>query len=279
MIRVEDADREALVDFMLAHAPMLMFPLTNLTRYGMGNDHPRAISAWAAKNGEKITDVLTISGEGIVFPCCPSGDWGAVAGVIKGRQIKGFIGDDQQVAAVRHATGLTRKANLDASEPSFVLNLVDMVMPDITGLTLHPLTAAPLDLLVAWRADYQIDTLDAPPVVAAERAAREISAYLKSDSHRVLFRDGVPVAMTGFNAQLPEIVQIGGVYTPPEHRSRGYARAALAMHLSESSIDGVTQAVLSAANEAAARAYIALGFERSGSFAIAIYEDLQVAHG
>jgi predicted GNAT family acetyltransferase len=144
---------------------------------------------------------------------------------------------------------------------------------------LHPLTAAPRDLLIAWRAQYQMETLEAPEEEAQGRAEREIAAYVASDSHRVLFKDGLPVSMTGFNAQLPEIVQIGGVYTPPEHRSRGFARVALAMHLMEASIDGVTTAVLSAANEAAARAYVAIGFERTGSFAIAIYEDMQVAHG
>lgn len=279
MIRCDDADREALVDFMFAHAPILMFPLTNLTIYGMRGGHPRAITAWVAKDGDKITDVLTISDEGLVFPCCPSGDWDAVAQVVKGRHVKGFIGDGQQVAALRHAVGLSRKAELDAIEPAFILDIANIQMPDTTGFTLHPLTAAPLDLLIEWRTDYQIATLDAPADEAKDRATREINAYVEKDSHRVLFQNGVPVSMTGFNAELPEIVQIGGVYTPPDLRSRGFARIALAMHLSEVSVDGVTQAVLSAANTAAARAYVALGFERTGSFAIAIYEDPQIAHG
>lgn len=279
MIRVQDADREALVDFMFAHAPILMFPLTNLTSYGMGGGHPRAINAWVAKDGDKITDVLTVSEEGFVFPCCPNGDWDAVAQVVRGRKIKGFMGEGQQVAALRYATGLRRKADLDAVEPAYVLDIAQMVMPDTTGFSLHPLTAVPMELLVDWRTDYQITTLDAPPDAARDRAMREMTTYLAKDSHRVLFKDGVPVSMTGFNAELPEIVQIGGVYTPPDMRSRGFARIALAMHLSEVSVDGITQAVLSAANEAAARAYVALGFERTGSFAIAIYEDPQIAHG
>ena len=279
MIRVDDADREGLVDFMFAHAPILMFPLTNLTSYGMGGGHPRAINAWVAKKGDKITDVLTVSEEGLVFPCCPNGDWDAVAAVLKGRQIKGFIGEGQQVAAVRHAAGLSRKADLDAVEPAFLLDIAGMEMPDATDFELHPLSDVAFELLVDWRTDYQITTLDAPRNLARDRAEIEMKSYIAKDSHRVLFKDGVPVSMTGFNAELPEIVQIGGVYTPPAMRSRGYARIALAMHLSEVSIDGVTQAVLSAANEAAARAYVALGFERIGSFAVAIYEDRQIAHG
>jgi hypothetical protein len=68
VIWVDDAGREALSDFMFAHAPMLMFPLTNLTLYGLGDGHPRAMSAWVARDGDRITDALTISAEGIVFP-------------------------------------------------------------------------------------------------------------------------------------------------------------------------------------------------------------------
>lgn len=279
MIRVEDADREALVDFMFAHAPILMFPLTNLTRYGMGGGHPRAISAWVAKDGDTITDVLTISDEGIVFPCCPNGDWQAAAAVVRGREVKGFIGEGQQVAALRHAVGLSRKADLDAVEPSYILDIASMAAPDMSGFRLQPLTDSMRELLIDWRTDYQITTLEAPPAAARTRAESEIDAYIAQDSHRLLLKDGEPVAMTGFNASLPEIVQIGGVYTPPALRSRGFARIALAMHLLEVSVDGVTQAVLSAANAAAARAYVALGFEQTGSFAVALYEDPQIAHG
>lgn len=276
MIKVEDSDREALVDFMQMHAPSMMFPLTNLNRYGLGGAHPRSINAWVLKDRDRITDVLTISGEGMVFPCCPTGQWGRIAQVSQGRKIKGFVGEGQQVANLRHAMGLTRKAELDATEPAFLLRIADLVMPDTDGFSLHPLGAAPYDLLVNWRAAYETETLSVPESAAKVRAEKQIQAFITTDSHRVLLRGQTPVAMTGFNASLPEIVQVGGVYTPPDFRSRGYARIALALHLQEVAVDGVTEAVLSAANEAASRAYIALGFERTGSFALVVYEDLQV---
>lgn len=276
MIKVADCDREALVDFMQSHAPSMMFPLTNLNRFGLGGAHPRSINAWVLKDRERITDVLTISGEGMVFPCCPTGQWARVAEVTRGQKIKGFVGEGQQVANLRHAMGLTHKAELDATEPAFLLRIADMVMPDTNGLSLHPLSAAPYDMLVNWRADYETETLSVPKDAAQARAEKQIQAFITTDSHRVLMQGQTPVAMTGFNASLPEIVQVGGVYTPPELRSRGYARVALALHLQEVAVDGVTEAVLSAANEAASHAYIALGFERTGSFALVVYEELQV---
>jgi len=276
---VADEDREDLVDFMFAHAPIMMFPLMNLTRYGLGGEHPRAISAWVIKDGTAITDVLTLSREGVVFPCIQNGHWDAAEAVLKGRKLKGFLGMGEQVTALRQACGVTQKAELDALEPAFLLQIADIQMPDVKGYALRPLGAVPYDLMVAWRRDYEIETMGAAPDVATERAAQQIRAYITTDSHRVLLHDGQPVAMTGFNASLPEIVQVGGVYTPPALRGRGHARRALALHLQEVAVDGVTEAVLSAANKAAARAYTALGFLPAGDFALVIYDEPQVAHG
>ncbi|MEL6640765.1 MAG: hypothetical protein AAFP98_05555, partial [Pseudomonadota bacterium] len=54
---------------------------------------------------------------------------------------------------------------------------------------------------------------------------------------------------------------------------------ALSMHLMEVAVDGVTEAVLSAANASAAKVYTALGFQRSGDFALVIYDEAQVVDG
>ena len=39
---------------------------------------------------------------------------------------------------------------------------------------------------------------------------------------------GAPVSLSAINASLPDIVQLGGIYTPPDLRGRGYAKAAVA---------------------------------------------------
>ena len=71
---------------------------------------------------------------------------------------------------------------------------------------------------------------------------------------------------------------IGGVYTPPDLRGRGYARTAVAMHLNEAQGWGIKRAVLSAANVAALKAYAAIGFTQVGEFMIIFYNTPQVAH-
>jgi GNAT superfamily N-acetyltransferase len=182
------------------------------------------------------------------------------------------------VAALRAALGVTRPAPLDVVEPGYQLDLTDLIVPP-SDMTLHPLQRVPIDTLIQWRAAYHVEALSAPLDEAVTRAQSDIDGYIAADSHRSLWAGAAPVAMTGFNAVLPNIVQIGGVYTPPDLRSRGYARCALALHLQEAARQGVTQAVLFAANTAAETAYRAIGFQRSGSFAIAFYDDPQVVDG
>ena len=75
---------------------------------------------------------------------------------------------------------------------------------------------------------------------------------------RLLLEDGVPVAMSAVNARLPDMVQIGGVYVPPELRSRGRGGAVVAAQLLEERARGVREAVLFANNDAAARAFVLL---------------------
>ncbi|MEL6571729.1 MAG: GNAT family N-acetyltransferase [Pseudomonadota bacterium] len=276
---IHDAQRDDLVQFMFAHAPIMMFPLTNLKLYGLGGEHPRSISAWVLRNGDVLTDVLTISREGMVFPCCPNAPWDAARQLLRQRAVKGLLGEGRQVAQIRAATGLTAPAQMDATEPAYVLFLHDLVVPDAQGFDLRPYGDADRNLLEAWRMAYEIETLNIPADQAKVTANHHVQAAIDRDSHRILYRDGTPVAVTGFNAALPTMVQIGGVFTPPDLRGNGYAKVALALHLLEAQRAGVEGAVLSAANTSAAKVYEALGFQRNGDFALVIYDTPQVACG
>ena len=85
---------------------------------------------------------------------------------------------------------------------------------------------------------------------AEAQAEEDVASWLAAGSHRVLLRGGEPVAMSGFNARLPGIVQVGAVWTPPEHRSQGFARACVALHLADHPTDTPAQ-VASALTSAA----------------------------
>lgn len=270
---------EDVAAFLLRHAASSMFPLSNLRQHGTKGSHPRTVRFWLAKDEGQITDVLTVSREGMVFPQCPRGDWAAAAKALGGLRIRGLIGEAAQVAALRSALGLAVPAGLDMHEPHYQLKLEDLIMPQLNDDKLVPLGDVPLGLAHAWRAEFCQEALNFPPQKAPQKAAEDVAAYLAADTHRVLLRAGQPAAMTGFNAVLPEIVQVGGVFTPPDARGQGLARCAVALHLAEARASGVKTAVLSAATEAAARAYEAIGFQKIGRFAILTWAEPQAAHG
>lgn len=250
----------ALLDAAL---PRAMFARSNLDNFGLEQDHPRSMSFWM--NGD---DLLGISREGGFFPIASAGaDWPALVPHLKGQKISRCLGEAGTARTLLAALGLAaHPAQHDADEPLLHLKVAQMLAPDTTGCTLSPITEPLRSTAIAWRTTYNVNTMSLSPDQAAPTAEAEIGQYISNDSHRILLEDGAPVAMTGFNARTRDMVQIGGVFTPPDLRGRGCARKAVALHLLEAQRDGATQSVLTSANAAATRAYAALGYRQIGYF-------------
>jgi RimJ/RimL family protein N-acetyltransferase len=188
-----------------------------------------------------------------------------------GREIGGFLGPVAQVEAVRAAFGLTdRSAMLDSREDLMTLALTDLRVPpplaDGRWLCRHP-RAEDAATLAEWDFDYGTEALGAAP--SRERPAP--TPFRESPSGWVLVADGALVAQCGFTAELPDRVQIGGVYTPPPLRNRGYARAVVAGALVGARARGVTHAILFTENPAARAAYAAIGFRVVGDYALVVF--------
>lgn len=263
-----EADRPAVEAVLRARIETAMFPLGNLARHGMSGGHPRAMTFWIA--GDPVEAALGVTGEGMVLPQLTPGRAGDAAALLTGRRIMGMAGETAQVRALAAALGLRPgEAEMDSDEPLLALDLADLRMPEVAGLALEPWSEARLPLLSAWRTAYGREAMGWGGDADA-RGAREAAAMVAGGQHRVLLRDGEPVAATGFNARLPGVVQVGGVWTPPPLRNRGLARAAVALHLAEARAEGVARAILFSASEAAARAYRAVGFAEVGRFALMI---------
>ena len=279
MIRATADDVPAIRAFLLDHIATSMFPLSNLDSYGIAGGHPRAMTFWLGWHEGQMTDAVGISDEGFVFPQCPSKPWGDVAVSLSGRLVKAIIGDAAQVTALKNALSFeSSEGDLDAIDPQYGLDLANLVIPPDDGFRLAPLDAAPRTLLNAWRTAYLNEVLPPPGEDPVEKGASDIENYLQANSHRVLMAGDTPVAMTGFNANVGDTVQIGGVYTPPELRGRGHARLAVALHLAEARAAGTKNATLFAASDQASRVYQSIGFRRSGDFGLLVFETPKVAH-
>lgn len=250
-----------------------MFPLANLRDHGLQGTHPRAMNFWTLGDGPCA--VFGITNEGMVLPQCPDcsdAELVDAIALIRGRALFGLAAEATQARRIMRLAGWEgRPATLNNDEPAFSLDLDHLVLPDATGAALVRLVELDSATAEMWRRDYLIEAMNFTPDRARKQAAEDYLTYVGRDSHRVLLIDGHPVAMTGFNARLPEVVQIGGVYTPPELRGHGYARLALALHLREAKQSGASRAVLFAATGAAAQAYIAIGFKPAGRFSLILF--------
>lgn len=269
------ADIPAIEAFLLAHATVSMFPLTNLRAFGLGNDHKKAMTFWI---NDPLTDVLGMSGQGMIMPIFTTANVAGIAEALAGRSVCGVVGTAAACRMVKAAVRLP-KAAMDREEPHYELDLSKLVVPDATDLTLVTFPLVPRDVLIAWRTDYYIEALEVPEDEAPARAIAQVNDALETGAYRVLMKGKTPLAVTGFNAQLPETVMIGGVFTPKALRGNGYAGCALALHLAQARTKGVKRAVLSAANEAAAKAYERIGFQKMGEFNITILDDLVTLDG
>ena len=274
MIRARPDDWPEIEAFLTPRAEYAMFPLNNARFYGVDGDDPYSLRVWIARDARGgISDVLSMTKKGMIMPYLPSGDFGAAAKAISGRLAEGIIGPRDHARGLKLALGLAQvPVTLDDDDPHFSLDLDDLVIPDGAG-ELVPLDAADPQTMIRWRIDYSIEAVQLPPERAEEDGRRAYHSYIERDSHRVLMVDGQPVATTGINARLPQIVQVGGVYTPPPLRGRGHARRAVALHLAEVRAAGATRATLFAGSEMAARAYQAIGFQRISDWSIILFQE------
>lgn len=274
-------DEAALDSFLAGHADTSMFLRANARSAGLTDrGEPMQGTYVAAIEGSRIAAVAAHCWNGMVLVQAPEGHAPAVAREAvrrSGRAVTGFSGPWDQVVAARRALGLTAApAATDSRDELYVVDLARLAVPP--GLAAgelrcrHP-TPGELDLLVDWRVRFAVEALgatDGPELCRASRA--DVLLQHERGGDWVLLAGAAPVSYSVFNAMLPEIVQIGGVWTPPELRGRGYARSVVAGSLLAARKQGVSRAVLFAdpLNAAARAAYLALGFRIVGDYGLVL---------
>lgn len=273
-------DEVALDAFLVRYADSSMFLRSNARAAGLvDSSAPLQATYVAAYQRGAITAVAAHCWNGMVVVQAPT----EVAAVVReavrrsGRRVTGLTGPWAQVVGARAALGLDgARAAKDAREDLYGLDLRELVIPAVLtsggARCRHP-DDAELHLLAAWRVSFSVEALAAVDTPELRRACRnEVSLLHARGADWVLYDGTAPVAYSAFNAMLPDIVQVGGVWTPPPLRGRGYGRAVVAGSLLAARKQGVERAVLFAdpANPAATRAYLALGFRVVGDYGLVL---------
>ncbi|MFE4333161.1 GNAT family N-acetyltransferase [Streptomyces sp. NPDC056831] len=100
-------------------------------------------------------------------------------------------------------------------------------------------TAADRELLVRWHRAFA-DEVGQP----STHAERQVDERTASGSLTLWEADGVPVSMAGVSPRIAGTVRIAPVYTPAEHRGRGYAAAVTAQVSRAAREDGAREVLL-----------------------------------
>jgi RimJ/RimL family protein N-acetyltransferase len=268
-------DEAELERFLAARADSSMFLLGNSRAAGLvDRGEPLQATYIAAREEGAIVAVAAHCWNGNLMlqgPVELIGDVARVAVERSGREVRGILGPHAQVVAVRAALGLADCATqLDSREDLMTLPLADLRLPpplaDGRWLCRNPL-AEDEATRSRWGFDYETEALGMP----ATRERRPDKPFQPQPSAFVLVVDGQLAAGCRFTAELPDAVLIGGVYTPPPLRNRGYGRAVVAGALAAVRARGVTRGVLFTENPAARAAYAAIGFRVVGDWSIVLF--------
>jgi GNAT superfamily N-acetyltransferase len=266
--KVTKGDLAEVLALLSQHETQSMFLLVNL----LGKGQP--MDTWVWRSGGQVCGILGLTAGGMVLPQWPGGDMSSATDILQGRLIEGFIGPADQVHALRSALSLNAAPARHAGvEPGYRLDLGALQMPDSNGYSLRPIED--VASVAAWRAAYEVELFATPMDDARASAEATVLRWQAADSHRVLWHKGSPVALTGFNARLSEVAQVGGVFVPRDLRGAGHARRAVALHLAEARGEGLRRAVLFAVSAAAAHVYETLGFRPAGHMSIVLFRSAQ----
>jgi predicted GNAT family acetyltransferase len=278
---LRSGDEAELFSFCERHVDSSLFFFHNVERAGL-DDRGQTFQGTYAVHRENgaITAVAAHYWNGNIALQGDAGLEAAAAHAVaaSGRAIQGLIGPLSLVKRVRASLGLLeREVAHGGDEILFALELERIRVPEPlrSGQVecRHP-HEGELELLVEWRIAYCLEMLGAVRGPELERQCRQqMENLIGSRECWVLVDHGRLSAFTAFNAAARGIVQVGGVYTPPELRSRGYARAAVAGSLLEARANDATRSVLFTGedNHGAQRAYRSLGYEPIGDWALVLF--------
>jgi predicted GNAT family acetyltransferase len=279
VVALAPGDEPELERFLALHADSSMFLRANLAHAGIVDEgEPLQGTYVAARAGGAMVAVAAHCWNGMVIVqgrVDAVGDVARTAVARTGRPVNGFSGPSAQVIAARAALGLAdRPATLDSLEDLFTLALDELRVPAALADGRWSCRRAVADdhaELARWRLAYSVEALGAVATPELEERTRQQIA--RNDAQWVLVVDGKRVATSAFNAQLPDTVQVGGVFTPPELRGRGYGRAVVAGSLVDARARGVQRSILfTGADHAAARtAYLALGYRIVGDYGLVLF--------
>jgi predicted GNAT family acetyltransferase len=169
----------------------------------------------------------------------------------------GVTGTADEAQAFADAWARRTGAGIAVKMHQRIYRLDAVTPPDVASGRWRSAGAGDRDLLVRWAEAFEIEADSEAP----RTAARDLDARL-ADGRAFVWEDGALVSFAGRTIRVAGVVRIGPVYTPPEHRRRGYATALVAA-VSQDALDGGAVACslyTDLANHTSNKIYTAIGY-------------------
>ena len=179
-------------------------------------------------------------------------------------ELPGAVGAVPEIEAFATTWETRRGVSREGTMAQGIYALAELVEPARPSGTARPAAEGDRALLADWLRDFGREAL---PHEAFEPAQIEriIDARLShADAGFVIWEDGGPVSLAGFGGTTPHGTRIGPVFTPPEHRGRGYGSAVTAAVTRERLAAGRRFCFLytDLSNPISNRIYVAMGYRR-----------------
>ncbi len=275
-------DQRGLEAFLVPHKSHCMFICSNLKASGMEyKDVPFHGEYWGCfdDSSKNLRGVIVHYWNGNIMMC--ASDPEILSNLTNRlrqnihRPIHGILGLEEQAKLVIEGLGLLdAKYNKNSTEGLYAFDL-DELQEVVLEQDFMVITAKEVGngLLIEWMKDYEVEALGTQQDSELDAKAEDKANRLLIDDCFVLIKNGTPVSLSAFNARLDDIMQIGPVWTPPEHRNHGFARTLVNFTLNEVKKGGVKKALLFTDNPAAIKAYEAIGFRKIGSYRLALLKE------
>ncbi len=283
---LQPGDETALETFLLPRLESSMFLIGNMRTAGLLDNGQRYAGTYAAvfEDGKIVGVVAHYWNQNLVVktPLSYLDVLCRAAIEASQRSLKGIVGPVEQVRFIQESLRIDQtNIQMGETEKLYSLDLANLITPEVLAsgqVDARRIEPRDIELLTAWWIAYTLEALEeqnSPDLRANCRTAVERS--LAEQTTWVLEDQGRPVACSSFNTAIKEAVQVGGVWTPPELRSRGYGRCVVAASLLDARTEGVEKAILFTPNSniPAQKAYEALGFHYIGDYCIVLLQTPQ----
>jgi GNAT superfamily N-acetyltransferase len=236
-------------------------PLTVIEALRAHGGDPGALLGWWTEPGGAVAGAfMWTPPHPPLLTAMPAGAAAALAGEMAGagQSPQAVNAPDATAEEFGAAWSLRTGATVRPQRPMRLHRLAALVAPDPAPPGRAALaTTADSALLVDWYEAFARE-VDVP----AAGSAAQVEDRLTHGGLTLWELDGEPVALAGITRQVAGVARVAPVYTPPEHRGRGYGAAATAAVSRQALDEGAADVVLytDLDNAATNRLYARLGY-------------------